>query len=977
MNEQNQKENQAEKLTDFGFSKVKETDKEKQVKAVFDQVAPKYDLMNDVLSFGMHRLWKQYAIDRAEIRSGMKVLDIAGGTGDMSLLVQKKLSGTGEVWLSDINHEMLKIGDERLKNAGYHPYVLTCDAEYLPFPDGYFDVLIVSFGLRNMTHKDRALKEMQRVLKPGGRLMVLEFSKPNALMRPFYDFYSFKVMPFLSAKIAGHSENYRYLAESIRMHPDQKTLAKIMREAGIEVLCLDECHHLRSEWWKALEEFKKQVNNLKIIALTATPPYDSTPAMWTRYMNMCGEIDEEITIPELVKEGSLCPHQDYVYFNYPTKEEEKEVRRFEERSKAMTEKIMRDTQFLTYVRSHKGFSGQLSDDLLLDNPAYLASLLIYLQSKNIAIPSRLQRLLGAKKLPDMNVQWMERLLQGFLYDDVDSYLCDKTYRELLIADLKSDGLIEKKKVVMTKSAAVEKMLTNSLGKCNSIRDIVFHEYEASGQDLRLLVLTDYIRKEYEKAIGNTEYDVNSLGVLPFFEMLRRDNEKKNEQIRFGVLCGTIVIIPAEAREALEQAIGMSGKVTFSRIGNLSETDYLKVTAVGNAHFLTGAVTDIFSKGYMQVLIGTKSLLGEGWDSPCINSLILASFVGSFMLSNQMRGRAIRVMKEHPEKTSNIWHLVCLRPWNEVLKADDNQISEDYSMLERRMEHFLGLHYTENTIENGMKRLSVIKTPFNKTNIDRINRQMLKMSGQRDTLKERWNSALAVYDKMDIVDETEVKDKFVTSVVFWDAILTMILSGILCLIGAIGAGIVAASSQNGILAGTCYFFIAAGLAGIMIRFPKIFMLGSPLKRLKAFGNGIRKALEEQQLLEETHCKVETESNGPDNHIIYLSGGSGRDKALFAQCVNEFFDVIDNQRYILVKKKGHKGLNGFYAIPNCFSKKKEDAERFAKCMHPYIGNYDCVYTRNEKGRELLLEGRVKALANREERCISHKKVKGALE
>lgn len=234
MNEQNQKENRAEKLTDFGFSKVKEADKEKQVKAVFDQVAPKYDLMNDVLSFGMHRLWKQYAIDRAEIQPGMKVLDIAGGTGDMSLLVQKKLSGTGEVWLSDINHEMLKIGDERLKNAGYHPYVLTCDAEYLPFPDGYFDVLIVSFGLRNMTHKDRALREMQRVLKPGGRLMVLEFSKPVALMRPFYDFYSFKVMPFLSVKIAGHSENYRYLAESIRMHPDQKTLAKIMREAGFE-----------------------------------------------------------------------------------------------------------------------------------------------------------------------------------------------------------------------------------------------------------------------------------------------------------------------------------------------------------------------------------------------------------------------------------------------------------------------------------------------------------------------------------------------------------------------------------------------------------------------------------------------------------------------------------------------------------------------------------------------------------------------
>ena len=754
-------------------------------------------------------------------------------------------------------------------------------------------------------------------------------------------------------------------------------LVGAMKETGIEVLCLDECHHLRSEWWKALEEFKKQVDNLKIIALTATPPYDSTPAMWTRYMNMCGEIDEEITIPELVKEGSLCPHQDYVYFNYPTKEEEQEVRRFEERSKAMTEKLMQDSYFLAYVRSHKGLSGQLSDDRLLDNPAYLASLLIYLQSKNVTFPSRLQRLLGTKKLPSMNVRWMERLLQGFLYDDVDSYLCEKTYREWLIADLKSCGLIEKKKVVLTKSAAVEKMLTNSLGKCNSIRDIVFHEHETSGQNLRLLVLTDYIRKEYEKAIGNTEYDVNSLGVLPFFEMLRRENEKKNKQIRFGVLCGTIVIIPAEAKEALEQEIGTSGKVTFGRIGNLSETDYLKVTAVGNAHFLTGAVTNVFSKGYMQVLIGTKSLLGEGWDSPCINSLILASFVGSFMLSNQMRGRAIRVFKEQPGKTSNIWHLVCLRPWNEVLKTDDNQISEDYSMLKRRMEHFLGLHYTENTIENGMDRLSIIKAPFNEININKINKQMLRMSGQRDMLKERWNRALAIYDKMDIVDETEVRDKFVTSVVFWDAILTTILSVILCLIGTSGAVFVAIVSKNGVLAGICCFLILVGLTGVVLRFPKVFMLWSPLKRLKAFGNGIRKALEEQQLLEEIHCKVVAESPGPDNHIIYLSGGSGRDKALFAQCVNEFFDEIDNQRYILVKSKGHKGMNGFYAIPNCFSKKKEDAERFAKTMHPYIGNYNCVYTRNEKGRELLLEGRMKALANREERYISHKKVKGALE
>lgn len=754
-------------------------------------------------------------------------------------------------------------------------------------------------------------------------------------------------------------------------------LVGTMQKADIKILCLDECHHLRSEWWKALEEFKSKFNNIKTISLTATPPYDSTPAMWTRYMNMCGEIDEEITIPELVKEGSLCPHQDYVYFNYPTKAEEQEVHKFTERSQAMMQTLMRDDQLLSYIRMHRGLSGQSSDDLLLDDPAYLSSILIYLQSRNVPFPSRLQRLLGAKHLPNMSTEWMECLLQGFLYDDADSYMCDKTYREMLTDQLKAQGLIEKRKVVMTKSAAIEKLLTNSLGKCNSIRDIVFHEYQTTGDALRLLVLTDYIRKEYEKSFGNEESDVNALGVLPFFEMLRRENAKKGGHVRFGVLCGTIVIIPAEAREALEREVADCGKVTFSKVGNLEESDYLKVTAVGDAHFLTGAVTNIFAQGAMQVLIGTKSLLGEGWDSPCINSLVLASFVGSFMLSNQMRGRAIRVWREEPDKTSNIWHLVCLKPWNEVQKNPEDGISEDYTLLERRMEHFLGLHYTEDTIENGMDRLPIVKPPFNKMNVDSINKKMLAMSGQRASLKERWDRSLAVYDKMDVVDEDEVADKFVTSVVFWDAIRTMILAGIAMLAGVILAAGIAKETKSPMLSAIGLVLIVCGIAAGMIRFPKAFMLGSPLRRLKVFGNGIRKALELQNLMEEPHSKVVTENAGPDIHTVYLSGGSGRDKALFAQCINEFFAAIDNQRYLLVKAKGHRGLDGFYAVPECFAKRKEDAQNFAQCMKPYIGNYELVYTRNESGRALLLEGRVRALANREERCISRKKVKGALE
>lgn len=415
----------------------------------------------------------------------------------------------------------------------------------------------------------------------------------------------------------------------------------MLKDNAVGVLCLDECHHLRTEWWKALEEVKNAVGDLKVIALTATPPYDSTPSLWKRYTNMCGEIDVEITIPELVKEGSLCPHQDYIYFNYPTADEEAEVERL--LAKSNTE-----------------------------------------QSK--------------------------------------------------------------------------KLLANSIGKANSIRSITAHEYSAMGKDLRLLILTDYIKRDYERAVGDETQDVNALGVLPFFEQLRRAFDA--DGLKLGILCGTLVVIPAAAKEALLSAVGNDGKVTFSTIGSLPETEYLSVNAVGNAHFLTGAVTDIFTSGHMQALIGTKSLLGEGWDAPCVNSLILASFVGSFMLSNQMRGRAIRIFRDNPDKTSNIWHLVCLNPRKGIKSAvgtnDTDEISEDLTLLKRRLEHFQGLHYSKNTIESGIERLDIIAPvlsgKYTEETVAEINEKSLALSEQRDELRNRWQSALAIYKKPQLKTE---------------------------------------------------------------------------------------------------------------------------------------------------------------------------------------------------------------------------------
>ncbi len=218
--------------THFGFESVDERDKARRVRGVFDSVAPRYDVMNDLMSLGLHRAWKAYTVMVANLREGARVLDIAGGTGDLAMAFAKKVGASGQVVHTDINEAMLRTGRDRLLDAGVTLPTLVCDAEKLPFADAHFDTVSVAFGLRNMTHKDAALAEMNRVLKPGGRLLVLEFSRVARPLEKAYDWYSFNVLPRLGKLVAGDDASYRYLAESIRMHPGQQELKAMMKKAG-------------------------------------------------------------------------------------------------------------------------------------------------------------------------------------------------------------------------------------------------------------------------------------------------------------------------------------------------------------------------------------------------------------------------------------------------------------------------------------------------------------------------------------------------------------------------------------------------------------------------------------------------------------------------------------------------------------------------------------------------------------------------
>ena len=756
------------------------------------------------------------------------------------------------------------------------------------------------------------------------------------------------------------------------------SLVEAMQKAGIETLCLDECHHLRTEWWKALEAFKKQVNFSFTISLTATPPYDSSLSMWNRYIDMCGEIDVEITVPELVKEGSLCPHQDYVYFNYPTKEETTQIKAFEDRVHDVFQFLMKDSRLEKAIQSHPYALSVEHLDEALENPAYLSSILIYLESKQLSYPKKYSKILGTKKLEDMSEKWLEILLQGFFFDDCQSYTIDEKDFHELYQYVKSHGLIDKKKVVMQVDIAFEKMLISSVGKSDSIREIVFHEYEHMQQDLKLLILTDYIKSEYEKAIGNDQMSVHALGVLPFFEMLRRESKKRNQPIQLAVLCGSVVIIPTSLKEQLLNLVSQKEAVIFKPFHLVD--DYIQVDTKNHQHQIVEAVSTLFEQENIQVLIGTKSLLGEGWDSPCVNTLILASFVGSFMLSNQMRGRAIRTYAKNPNKVSHIWHLVCVPPTKGIINSRQ-QISDtesDFENLQRRMEHFLGLHYEQDYIENGIERLTAIQYPLNKNNMKKTNQKMFQLSSSRSQLQQRWQHSLAIYDKIEVVDEVETENQEITIVLLHDAIRHVILIALSFIITFI-IGIVIAKVlhiRNTYMIYAVFTYILAGVISVLWKLKGVFTLMNPLKRLQAFGDGIYQAMLRMHLFEMMNCRVQSDSEAV-YHAIYLSGGTAHDKTLFAKCVNEFFDEIDNQRYILYKQSRRHRMDGYFVVPEVFSKRKEDALIFAQCMKPYIGKYELIYTRNERGRKILLQGRRYALANRQNRCLTRKKVKGALE
>lgn len=746
-----------------------------------------------------------------------------------------------------------------------------------------------------------------------------------------------------------------------------------LRAQKVATLCLDECHHLRNEWWKSLEAFRKQYGPLKLISLTATPPYDSEPELWERYVRMCGEIDQEITVPELVKEDTLCPHQDFVYMCSPTSEEAERLRQFEDSKWQYVNQLLTDTDFQKLITNSKVLRGNITSDVLLEDPKYLSAILIYLHSQKLEIPRNLQELLGTKEVPQLNYAWLETLLQGLLYQTPDWYDDVNDFSKKLEADLKARGLVEKRQVSLVKSKVNDQILNQSLGKLSGIADIFLIEYDSLGQELRQLVLADYIRKDFASYLGDSQASISQLGVLPYFETLRRSAQEHGISVSLAVLSGSVVILPASVKEELVALLPQI-HLTFSAVGRLNQADYVQVGFPSTAKGIVAAVTELFQRGRIQVLVGTKSLLGEGWDAPCVNSLILGSFVGSFMLSNQMRGRAIRIWPGHPEKTSNIWHLVAVQAQALITLPGEEprpESNQDLQTLSRRMEHFLGLAYNQESIETGLDRLDFPKPPFKKKQISEYNERVKSLSKDRAGLRKKWQDALVVADQLEIVTEVATQKQKVPVMLLLDALKWVRMSLLLLAVDLLV--LLFRLRLIGV-----WWLTAACLLFLVFASWRYLRYKSPYKRLQSLGEQIRKALLDSGHLTDDQSRVHVEED-KENYMVfaYLKGGSMRDKELFAQTVGEFFAPVDNQRYLLKAEKVRQGQSPYYVVPSLFDKRKEEAQKFLDFLRPTIGRYHLVYTRTEAGRKILLEARIKALSNKNDRTLTKKKVKSQLE
>ncbi|MCB9033178.1 MAG: DEAD/DEAH box helicase family protein [Chitinophagales bacterium] len=757
-------------------------------------------------------------------------------------------------------------------------------------------------------------------------------------------------------------------------HKNLDNIVNLLKQQNIGTIVVDEAHHLKNEWWNTLSKVKYKLEPI-IVGLTATPPYDVSAIEWQRYIDLNGAVDTEISVPELVESGDLCPHQDYIYFTMPSVKESHGILEYRHNIEKLFHDLKHDSTIVSAIERHVIWQQPIENlDWIYSNISYYSACLIYLHENNIKIPEIHLEVVGDEnfEIPKLDFEWLQIVLDFYLFKEKATFIDFEAHQESIEKKLKRYGALEKKQINFLHNRRISSYLKSSISKLEGIKNIVDFEYQQLGNELRLVVLSDFIRKEYLINSSENNLEINKIGVIPIFESLRRENYNHK---KIGVLTGSIIIIPKSAFSAFKTKTIQYGIENINSYPIAYDNNYIVINQTEQIkHNIVHIITQIFQEGEIEVLIGTKALLGEGWDAPAINALILASFVGSFVLSNQMRGRAIRTQKNNDNKTGNIWHLVCV-------DSTAKNGGDDIDLLKRRFKTFVGVSLDDDfSIENGIGRLNLPKDIHQKEDIENINKRMFTLSCNRDELKHRWKESLKT--GINLVEEIKIpyiKDSnFKTSkkLYFNKTIANLVatLSSAL-----LGFGLESLSAFRHVIRNIntlkdLYVYLSIiGTIGIILfgrltfkTFRIYVQYRDIAKDLEQISIALLNSLIEAEIIKSDRSTIQVITSLDDDGTVYchLEGGTTFEKSSFILLLQEIINKIDNPRYIIIRKSKFMLLlkqRDYHAVPEILAKNKKLAEYFKEQWETHVGRCELVFTRTLEGRKFLLQSRLKSLSN----------------
>jgi hypothetical protein len=732
-------------------------------------------------------------------------------------------------------------------------------------------------------------------------------------------------------------------AEAEPSRDDEASLIELLRHEGVGTLILDEAHHLKGAWWRSLSRVVDGIDGLRLVALTGTPPYDASGVEWLRYEELCGPIDEEISVPELVRAGTLCPHQDFVYAVAPLGSEAEIVREHDVVVQRTLEELIDDPDFQSAIEGHPWLGPEPPIDEVLDDPGLAVALLCYAQATRTGGTEGLAAALdlSGEALPALDRSRWELLLRAYLFGTTFALDGpDEEGRRRIAGRLRESGLLWRRQLRLATSPDVDRALALSAGKLEAC--IAIHEEERAvrGEALRQVFLFDFIRDgalDSEAGAGPRE-----LGAFPVFDQLRRPD--------VALITGRLAAIHESRIAALEPEIGpdalspLPWRPGWHRIAGVS------------TGAVVAAMTRLLTSGTLHVLVGTRSLLGEGWDAPVVNSVVLGSYVGAFVSTNQMRGRAIRTDPADADKVASVWHIAALQHGTPTGHLD-------YERLADRFRTFVGLSGDGAVIESGLERLDL--PPLGGANdLSSFNRASLARLRRLPEVAAAWTRAIEgstvgqVVPTVSFRSPPTMRPLHVTRTLHY--LLLELLWASVFTLGSVLRGIAGGAGVAVMIGATVPMLI---LAPKLVRAARLALLHAPVDgSVKAIARAVAGALSEAALLDEPELVVCVHRERDGSVLVSVDGGSFRDQSLFADSLAEVLGPIGNPRYLITRARSGPGWtrSDVHAVPTVFGTKRNRAETFCAAWLENVGVGELVYTRREGGRSVLLAARARSFA-----------------